>query len=57
MEGPYTLTLVAVTINGGTADFISTLETMVDDIEDGTSIACDVHTVEDQLTISKMTSK
>ena len=28
-------------MNGATADFISTLETMVDDIEnDGTSIAC-----------------
>ena len=57
MEGPYTLTLVAVTnVNVTFADFTSTLETMVDDIEDGTSIACDVFTVEDHLTLSKMTS-
>ena len=35
VEGPYTLTLVAVSnVNGTTADFTSTLETMVDDIED-----------------------
>ena len=58
VEGPYTLTLEAVTnVSGTTADFTSTLETMVDDIEDGTSIACDVLTVEDHLIISKMTSK
>ena len=38
------------------ADFTSTLEVMVDDIEDGTTIACDVFNDEDQLTIS-MTSK
>ena len=57
-EGPYTLTLVAVTnVNETIADFTSTLETMVDDIEDWTSIACDVLTFENQLTISKITSK
>ena len=57
VEGPYTLTLVAVTnVSGTFADFTSTLETMVDDIEDGISIACDVFTVENHLTISKMTS-
>ena len=57
VERPYTLTLVAVTdISGTFADFTSTLETMVDDIEDGTSIACDVFTVEDHLTLSKITS-
>ena len=54
---PYTLTLVAVdNVNGTIADFTSTLEVMVDDIEDGTTIACDVFDDEDQLTISK-TSK
>ena len=53
-RGPYTLTLVAVdNVNGSFADLTSTLEVMVDDIEDGTTIACDVR---DQLTISK-TSK
>ena len=56
MESPYTLTLVAVTnVNGTIADFTSSLEAMVDDIEDGTSIACDILTVEDQLIISKIT--
>ena len=53
-RGPYTLTLVAVdNVNGSFADLTSTLEVMVDDIEDETTIACDVR---DQLTISK-TSK
>ena len=56
-RGPYTLTLVAVdNVSGSFADIISTLEVMVDDIEDGTTIACDVFDDEDQLTISK-TSK
>ena len=56
-RGPYTLTLVAVdNVSGSFADFTSTLEVMVDDIEDGTTIACDVFDDEDQLTISK-TSK
>ena len=40
-------------ISGTIADFTSTLEVMVDDIKDGTSIACDVTIYEDQLTISK----
>ena len=54
---PYTLTVVAVdNVSGTIADFTSTLEVMVDDIEDGTTIACDVFDDEDQLTISK-TSK
>ena len=54
-RGPYTLTLVAVDniVNGTIADLTSTLEVMVDDIEDGTTIRCDVFTVQDQLTISK----
>ena len=57
MEGLYTLTLVAVTnVNGTTADFTSTLETMVDDIEDGTSITCNVLTDEGHLTVSKIAS-
>ena len=56
MESPYTLTLVAVTnVNGTIADFTSTLEAMVNDIEDGTSIACDILIIEDQLIISKIT--
>ena len=56
MEGSYTLTLVAVTnVNGTIADFTSSLEAMVDDIEDGTSIACDILTVENHLIISKIT--
>ena len=53
-EGPYTLTLVAVdNVSGTIADFTSTLEVMVDDIENGTTIACDTYTNEDHLTISK----
>ena len=56
-RGPYTLTLVAVdNVSGSFADLTSTLEVMVDDIEVGTTIACDVFDDEDQLTISK-TSK
>ena len=48
------LTLVAVdNVNGSFADFTSTLEVMVDDIKDGTTIACDITIDEDQLTISK----
>ena len=54
---PYTLTLVAVdNVSGTIADFTSTLEVMVDDIEDGKTIACDVFDDEDQLTISKTSS-
>ena len=57
VEGPYTLTLVAVTnVSGTTADFTSTLETMVDDVEDGTSITCDVLSDKSHLTISKIAS-
>ena len=43
-------------MNVATADFTSTLETMVDDIEDGASIACDVLTDKGRLTISKIAS-
>ena len=58
VRSPYTLTLVAVTnVNGTTADFTSTLETMVDDIEDGTNIACNTFVEEAHLTISKITSR
>ena len=54
VEGPYTLTLVAVTnVNGAIADFTSTLETMVDDIEDVVNITCNVFTEEDHLIIFK----
>ena len=53
VRSPYTLTLVAVTnVNGTTADFTSTLETMVDDIEDETSIAWNTFDEEVYLTIS-----
>ena len=46
-RGPYTLTLVAVdNVNGSFADLTFTLEVMVDDIEDGTTIRCDVFTVQ-----------
>ena len=56
-RGPYTLTLVAVdNVSGTIADFTSTLEVMVDNIEDGTTISCDVFNNRDQLTVSK-TSK
>ena len=40
-------------VSGTIADFTSTLEVIVDDIEDGTTIACDTYTNEDHLTISK----
>ena len=41
--GPYTLTLVAVdNVMGALADFISTLEVKVDDINNGTNITCAV---------------
>ena len=40
-------------VSGTIADFTSTLEVMVDDIENGTTIACDTYTNEDHLTISK----
>ena len=42
-DDPYTLTLVAVdniTQDGRVGDFTSTLEVMVDDIENGTNIEC-----------------
>ena len=53
-RGPYTLTLVAVdNVSGSFADLTSTLEVMVDDIEDGTTIRCDIVIDEDHLTISK----
>ena len=42
-DGPYTLTLVAVdNVMGALADFISTLEVKVDDINNGTNITCAV---------------
>ena len=43
-EGPYTLTLVSVEnlSMSGLADFTSTLEVMVDDIDNGTDIECAV---------------
>ena len=42
-EGPYTLTLVSVenlSMSGLQADLVSTLEVMVDDIDNGTAIEC-----------------
>ena len=44
-EGPYTLTLVSVenlSMSGLQADLVSTLEVMVDDIDNGTDIECAV---------------
>ena len=43
-EGPYTLTLVSVEnlSMSGLADLVSTLEVMVDDIDNGTDIECAV---------------
>ena len=44
-EGPYTLTLVLVenlSMSGLQADLVSTLEVMVDDIDNGTDIECAV---------------
>ena len=53
-RGRYTLTLVAVdNVSGTIADFTSTLEVMVDNIENGATIACDITIDEDHLTISK----
>ena len=54
VEGPFTLTLVDVShrtqSSGGVADLTSTLEVMVDDIDDGTNITC---TDEDYVIIHK----
>ena len=48
VEGPFTLTLVDVSQpSGGVADLTSTLEVMVDDIDDGTNITCKGTTDED----------
>ena len=53
-EGPYTLTLVAVdNINGNYADFTSTVEVMVDDIENNTNITCQIFTEYQFIIISK----
>ena len=57
VEGPFTLTLVNVSHrtqpSGGVADFTSTLEVMVDDINDGTNITCKGTTDEDYVVIHK----
>ena len=54
IEGPFTLTLVNVSQpSGGLADLTSTLEVMVDDIDDGTNITCKGTTDEDYVVIHK----
>ena len=51
VEGPFTLTLVDVShrtqSSGGVANLTSTLEVMVDDIDDGTNFTCKGTTDED----------
>ena len=58
VEGPFTLTLVDVShrtqSSGGVADLTSTLEVMVDDIDDGTNITCKGTTDEDYVVIHKI---
>ena len=54
VEGPFILTLVDVSQpSGGVADLTSTLEVMVDDIDDGTNITCKGTTDEDYVVIHK----
>ena len=57
VEGPFTLTLVDVSHrtqpSGGLADLTSTLEVMVDDIDNGTNITCKGTTDEDYVVIYK----
>ena len=57
VEGPFTLILVDVSHrtqpSGGVADLTSTLEVMVDDIDDGTNITCKGTTDEDYVVIHK----
>ena len=54
VEGPFTLTLVDVSQpSGGVADLTSTLEVMVDDIDDRTNITCKGTTDEDYVVIHK----
>ena len=51
-DDPYTLTLTAVeNIMGALADLVSTLEVMVDDIDNGTDITCAVFQNQDHLLI------
>ena len=57
VEGLFTLTLVNVShrtqSDGGLADLTSTLEVMVEDIDDGTNITCKGTTDEDYVVIHK----
>ena len=51
-DDPYTLTLTTVeNVMGALADFTSTLEVMVDDIDNGTDITCAVFQNQDHLLI------
>ena len=53
-RGPYTLSLIAVnnvSMDGIADDMTSTLEVMVDDIVNGTSISCEVFHDDDKLFI------
>ena len=57
VEGPFTLTLVDVSHrtqpSGGLADLTSTLEVMVDDMDNGTNITCKGTTDEEYVIIYK----
>ena len=58
-HAPYTLTLVAVDDNDDgddLADFISTLEVMVDDISNGTNISCIIFRKRQDLIIYKISN-
>ena len=53
-DDPYTLTLIAVdniTTGGQIGDFTSTLEVMVDDIDNGTDITCAISQNTDHIVI------
>ena len=53
-DDPYTLTLIAVdgiTQDGIASDFTSTLEVLVDDIDNGTDITCEVFQNNDHIII------
>ena len=53
-SAPYTLTLVAIDNSvGNVADFTSTLEVMVDDIDSGTTITCQTTRDQKQILIHK----
>ena len=52
-EGPYTLTLISVTSRDRFADFVSSLQVPVNDIENGTNITCQASAKQRQSLIYK----